>query len=124
MLALVNRTQARPELEPPASEEKEILLTPALVPKVERPTAKVAGGEKSAPAAKPVELPEKSAGSATLSSDVGDAKAGPASPAAAAESKSDFPSVASASEITRQPAEQFVSSTVQPTTEDEREFPL
>jgi membrane protein len=124
MLALVNRAQARLELAPPSSlDEKEIELAPALVPKIE-PTAAEVAGQKSAPAGKPNELLEKSAGAATADPETEHEKTETASAEASAKSKSSHSPAATATEIIEPSAEQFASTTRQPTTEDEREFPL
>jgi DNA-binding IscR family transcriptional regulator len=124
MLALVNRAQARLELALPASlDEKEIELTPALVPKIEPTAAEVAGG-KSAPAGKPTELPAKSAGTAIQDPATEHEKTEPVSAEASAKSKSTHSPAATATEIIHPSAEKFASTTRQPTTEDEREFPL
>jgi membrane protein len=124
MLALVNRAQARLELAPLSPvDEKEIELAPALVPKIE-PTAPEVAGEKSAPAGKPSELPGKSAGTATPDPETEHEKTESSSAEASAKSKSGLPPAATATEIIQPSAEQFASTTKQPTTEDEREFPL
>jgi hypothetical protein len=124
MLALVHRAQARLELSPPPSEEKEIELTPALAPKMDPTTIGDAQSGKSSSGSNAEEQLTKGASYAMPDSTSGANLPGSKPPAAHVESNP-VSTQPAATEAALPSAEKFpTSSTVQPTTDEDRDFPI